>query len=83
MSYEDSTITYVDVSVTLRISSEPVTEDDLGALKTGMEKVLEQVFSDPTDPQDIGEHDVDLSSLVIDRVEQHIERHWDLKAKSA
>jgi hypothetical protein len=77
MSTEASKITHVECNLSLRISSEPVTAEDLRQLRSDLMRMLEHVLTgSPTDHGDIGgEHDVDLFYFSIASVSEH----WDLE----
>jgi hypothetical protein len=75
--FDESTVTYVDVSVVLRISSEPVTEDVLVAMRDALRKLLEETLTG--DLKMTTDHDVELSYFDIDKVTQNVEREWHLE----
>jgi hypothetical protein len=69
-------ITFVECNLSLRISSEPVTAEDLRVLRDGLKDVLEEVLGDHTDPESIGgNHDVDLFYFSIASVAER----WELE----
>jgi hypothetical protein len=74
---EKDKIHYVDISFTLRISSEPVTEDDVLKLREGLTEVVEQAVHGRKDVS--GDHDIDLFGVEVESVYANVEEHWDLE----
>jgi hypothetical protein len=70
---EASKITYAEGTFSLRISSQPVTPEDIQRLQKGLRETMHTALHGRADVS--GDHDIDVGMIRIESVEEH----WDLE----